>query len=57
MLAIVIREECSLKVSEVLRRTFGPKTEKGTRGYRVLCNEKVHYLYSAHNIIGVNKAQ
>jgi hypothetical protein len=59
MLTIIIREERRLKVSEnrVLRRILGPKTEKGTTGYRVLCNEKVHNLYSAQNIIGVIKSQ
>jgi hypothetical protein len=59
MLAIIIREECRLKVSEIrlLRVMLGPKTEKGTTGYRLLCDEKVHNLYSAQNIINVIKSQ
>jgi hypothetical protein len=34
-----------------------PKTEKGTMGYRFLCSEKVHNLYSAQNFISVIKSQ
>jgi hypothetical protein len=37
--------------NRVLRRIFGPKTDKAKRGWRKLHNEELHNLYSSPNII------
>jgi hypothetical protein len=37
--------------NRVLRRTFGPKRDEVTGGWRKLHNDKLHNLYSSSNII------
>jgi hypothetical protein len=37
--------------NRVMRRTFGPKRDEVTGGWRKLHNEKIHNLYSSPNII------
>jgi hypothetical protein len=41
----------------VFRRTFGPKTDEVTGGWRKLHNEELHGLYSSPSIIRVIKAR
>jgi hypothetical protein len=43
--------------NRVLRRIFGPKTDKVTGEWRRLHNEKLHALYSTPNIIRVMKSR
>jgi hypothetical protein len=47
--SLTLREEHRLKVSEnrVLRRIFGPKTDKVTGEWRKLHGEELHNLYSS----------
>jgi hypothetical protein len=35
--------------SQVLKRIFGPKRAEVTGGWRKLCNEELHNLYSKYN--------
>jgi len=35
----------------ILVKMFGSKMERASGGYRKLYNEKLHVLYSSHNII------
>jgi hypothetical protein len=37
--------------NRVLRRIFGPKRDRVTRGWRKLHNEELHVLYSSPSII------
>jgi hypothetical protein len=50
-----LREQYRLKVFEngLLRKTFGPMREKITRDWRKLHNEKLLYMYSSPDIVGV----
>jgi hypothetical protein len=41
----------------VLRRIFGPKRDEVLGGWRKLHNEELHNLYSAPNIIRMNKSR
>jgi hypothetical protein len=41
----------------VLRRTFGPKRDEVTGGWRKLHNEELHDLYSSENIIRIMKSR
>jgi hypothetical protein len=52
-------EESRLRVFEnrVLRRTFGPKRDEVTGGWRKLHNEKIYYLYSLHTIVRMMKSR
>jgi len=47
-----LREECELRV---LRRIFGPKSDKVTREWRKLHNEELNDLYSSPNIVRMIK--
>jgi hypothetical protein len=40
-----------------LRRIFGPKKDETVGGWRKLCNEEVHYMYSSPNIIRTVKSR
>jgi hypothetical protein len=54
-----LRKECRLRVFEnrVLRRIFGPKTDKVTGEWRRLHNEELYALYSSPDIIRVIKSR
>jgi hypothetical protein len=54
-----VREEHRLRVCEnrVLRRIFGPKTEKVAGDWRRLHNEELHNLYASPNINRVVKSR
>jgi hypothetical protein len=41
----------------VLRRIFRPKRDEVTGGWRKLCNEELHNLYSSPNIISMIKSR
>jgi hypothetical protein len=41
----------------MLRRTFGPKRDEVTGGWRKLHNEELHYLYSSQSIIRMIKSR
>jgi hypothetical protein len=43
--------------NRVLKRTFGPKRQEVTGGWRILHNEELHNLYTSPNIIRVNKSR
>jgi hypothetical protein len=43
--------------NRVLRRIFGPKRDGVTGGWRILCNEEFHNLYSSPSIIRVIKSR
>jgi hypothetical protein len=51
--SLTLREEHRLRVFEnrVLRRTFEPKRDEVTGGWRKLHNEELHNLYSSPSII------
>jgi hypothetical protein len=53
--SLTLRDECRLRVSEnrVLRRIFGPKTDKVTLRWKRLHNEELYALYRSTNIIQV----
>jgi hypothetical protein len=55
----MLREEDILGVFEnkVLRRTFGPKMDEMTGGWRKLHNDELNNLYSSPNIISVMKSR
>jgi hypothetical protein len=55
--SLTLREEHKLRVFEdrVLRRIFGPKRDGVTGGWRKLCNEELHNLYSWPSIIRIIK--
>jgi hypothetical protein len=57
--ALTLREEHKLRVLEnrVLRRTFGPKGDGVTGGWRKLYNEELLNLYSSPNIIRIIKSR
>jgi hypothetical protein len=42
---------------KVLRRTFGPKSDRVTEGWRKLHNEELHNLYSSPSIIRIIKSR
>jgi hypothetical protein len=56
---LTLRKKHSLKVFEnrVLRRIFGPKTDKVTGGWRKLHNEELHNLYPYPHIIKMIKSR
>jgi hypothetical protein len=54
LVAETLREEHKLRV---LRRLFGPKRVEVAGGWRRLCNEELHNLYSSPNIIRVIKSE
>jgi hypothetical protein len=43
--------------SRELRKTFGPKRDEVTGGWRKLYNEELHNLYSSPNIIRMIKSR
>jgi hypothetical protein len=43
--------------NRVLRRTFGPKSDEVTGGWRKLHNEGLHNLYSSPNVIRTTKSR
>jgi hypothetical protein len=51
--SLTLREEHRLRVFEnrVMRRIFGPKTDKVTGEWRKMHNEELHNLYSSPDII------
>jgi hypothetical protein len=51
--SVTLREEHRLRVFEnrALRRSFGPKRDEVTGGWRKLHNEELHDLYSSPSII------
>jgi len=51
--SLTLREERKLRMfrNGMLRRIFGPKRENVMGGWRKLCNEKLHTLYSSPDII------
>jgi hypothetical protein len=51
--SLTLREEHRLRVFEnkVLRRTFGPKRDEATGGWRKLHDEELRDLYSSQSII------
>jgi hypothetical protein len=57
-LSLTLREEHRLRVfkNNVLRRTFGPRTNEVTQECRRLHNEELNELYSLPNIIWVIKS-
>jgi hypothetical protein len=57
--SLILSEERGLRVLEnrVLRRIFGSKRGKVTRGWRKLHNVELHNLYSIDNIIRVAKSR
>jgi hypothetical protein len=54
---VTLWEEHRLRAFEnrVLTRTFGPKRDEVTEGWRKLHNEELHGLYSSTNIIRIIK--
>ena len=56
-LSLTLREERKLRVFEnmVVRRIFGPRTDKVTAEWRRLHNEELNDLYSLPNIVRVIK--
>jgi hypothetical protein len=44
-------------VNRLLRRIFGPKRDEVTGGWRKLCNEELHILYSSPSIIRMIKSR
>jgi hypothetical protein len=54
-----LKEEHRLRVFEnrVLRRIYGPKRDEAMRGWRKLCNEELHNLYSSPGIIRMIKSK
>jgi hypothetical protein len=58
-LFLTLREEYRLRVSEnrVLRRIFGPKRVEVIRGWRILHNEELRYLYSWPSTIRMIKSR
>jgi hypothetical protein len=56
--SLTLREEHRLRVFEnrVLRKIFGPK-RKEDGWYKKLDNDKLHDLYSSHNIVRVIKSR
>ena len=57
--SLTLREERRLRVFEnrVLRRVFGPKSDKVTGEWRKLRNEELSDLYSLPNIVRVVKSR
>jgi hypothetical protein len=57
--SLIVREEHRLRVFEnrVLRRTFGPKRDEVTGGWRKLHNEELYNLYSSPGIIRMIKSR
>jgi hypothetical protein len=57
--SLTLREEHRLRVFEnkVLRRTFGPKRDEVTGGWRKLHNEEFRDLYSSPSIIRIIKSR
>jgi hypothetical protein len=43
--------------NRVLRRTFGPKRDEVTGGWRKLHNEELHNLYPSPSTIRINKSR
>jgi hypothetical protein len=48
---------CSMSVSRVLRRIFGPKREEVTGSWGKLRKEEHHNLYASPNFIRVMKSR
>jgi hypothetical protein len=57
--SVILREENRLRVFEnrVLRTVYGPKSKEVEIGWRMLCNEELHNLYSSPNSIRVIKSR
>jgi hypothetical protein len=55
---VPLREEHRLRISEkrMLRRIFGPERDEIMGGWRTLCSEEHHNLYSWPNIIRMVKS-
>jgi hypothetical protein len=54
-----IKEEHRLRMFEnrMLTRSFGPKRDEVTGGWRILHNAELHNLYSSPNIIKIIKSR
>jgi hypothetical protein len=52
--SLTVREKHTLRV---LRRIFGPKKDRVTRGWRKLHDEELHNLYSLPSIIRIIKSR
>jgi hypothetical protein len=57
--SLTLSEEYKLRTFEnrVLRSVFGPKRFEVARGWRKLCNEELHDLYSSPRIIRIIKSR
>jgi hypothetical protein len=55
--SLILKEERRLRAfkNRVLRRIFGPKMDKMTRGWRKQHNEELHDLYSSPSMIRIIK--
>jgi hypothetical protein len=57
MLEIMCFVSSRIFENRVLRRTFGPKRDEVTLGWRKLHNEELHNLYSSPSIIRIIKSR
>jgi hypothetical protein len=57
--SLTVRQEHKLRMfkNRVLRRIFGPKRDGVMGGWRKLCNEELHNLYSSPSIIRIIKSR
>jgi hypothetical protein len=57
--SLTLKKEHRLRVFEnkMLRRIYGPKRNEVTTGWRKLCDEELHNLYSSQSIIRIMKSR